>query len=329
MTENAADTEKTTGSTLIEEPAAEALPTEMSLAEDSAAAPPPQAVPVPTEDVVKCAKPKCATCFGKGKLVYHAPGETKARTKVCACAIRQFVRQHRRELLIDKAGRFYYIPLPEGSDEREPESTSSASPETLSGLSEYNQDRIRIMFARIAGHQAELVKLEARYDDLAEPIKVELQVAEAERAGDAAKLQEIAEEDRRLQAEVAAINLKIEDLAAQLLEAKRGKLELEGCAAELNKRIAAVEDASLPGLRKRAGIEQRLADVERKRGQAKRPMQQKIDSLRKRIDHLAAVYSVPAEILAELAKPRVDDDGDDVAEQAADDIVAEVVQASE
>jgi hypothetical protein len=317
MAENAVDTKH---ASLIDEPETDALPPVMSLADDDAVSPPPQAVPVPTEDVVACAKAKCATCFGKGKLVYHAPGETKARAKVCLCAIRQFVRIHRRELFIDKSGRFYYIPVP---DDEKPEVVKQEedSRASSSELSDYNRERIRGMFARIAAHEVELAELDERYARMSEPIDVELVAAKDERAGEAAKLQSIVDRHAQLVSEVEVSDRKIEDLAARLFDAKREKLSLEGKVAEALKEIAGAEDAALPGLRKQAGIEARLAGVARKRQKFRKPIEHRIASLRKRIAHLAAVNSIPDTVLAELAIPA--DDVPDVADEAADEIAAE------
>lgn len=330
MTKNAADVEKLSVSSLPVESVSDPLPSVMSLAEDGGAAPAPKVVPVPTEDVVKCAKSKCATCFGKGKQTYRAPGEKKARVKVCVCAIRQFVRQHRRELFIDKSGGFYYLPRAEGQVEEEGSSKPVApSPEAAGEVSDYHRERIRNMFERIVGHQGELAELDERYARMAEPIESELAVAKADRAGEVAKLQEIVDSHAQLQAEVALVERKIEDLAARLLDAKRDKLSIEARMSESAKKIATVQDAALPGVRKQAGIEQRLAYVARKREQAKRPVQQKIESLHKRIGHLVAVNSIPEAVLAELAVPDPGDVLVDAAAEAADEIAAEAVRASE
>jgi hypothetical protein len=332
MTENALGTKRLTDS-VVDEPPSPSLPLSMSLADDTVEVVPPQAQPVPTEDVVKCAKPRCATCFGKGKLTYHAPGDSKAKAKVCECAIRQFVKVHRaqRDLFIDKVGRFYYIPKPEAEipdAEAETEATKEALP-SIAGLSDYNRDRIRGMFARIAQHEADLIEIDARYARMAEPIEVELVAAKNERVEESHKLEGIAAEHAGLVAESTKADAEIEDLAARLFEAKRRKLSLEGEIAASLKKIEQAETLALPGLRKQAGVEQRLDEVVRKRGKARRPDEQKIASLRKRIAHLASLYAVSNDDLAVLAKLPDDDAGDDVADEAALELAAEMETAPE
>jgi len=320
MTENAADT---TGTSLFEEPAPDSLPSVMRLGEGGDSVPPPQAVPVPTEDVVACAKSKCATCFGKGKLVFHAPGGTTAKTKVCACAIRQFIKLHRRRLLIDKVGRFFYLPTTEVSEA--PEISAKVAEEAsalVDGLSDYNRDRLRGMFERIAQYEGELAVFDERYARMAAPIKDELLFVQGERAAEATRLQQVVYHHASLGAAVDALGLEIEDLVAKLYEAKQRKLALEAEVATDLKTIEDAEVAALPGLRKQAGVEERLAGVARKRQKARRPAEQKIESLRKRIAHLAAINAIPEAVLAELAIPAAD--VLDVADEAADEIAAEV-----
>src|ERR1700690_915031 len=69
--------------------------------------------PVPSEDIMACAKPKCSLCYGRGKLtVKEIGGGDKSEVSVCNCAIKRFVAENRGRLAVSRDKKLFYRQVP-------------------------------------------------------------------------------------------------------------------------------------------------------------------------------------------------------------------------
>jgi hypothetical protein len=241
-------------------------------------------------DIFPYFKPGCSRC-SDGKLSITLPGEKKSTTKPCECSMRRFVKKHQGHILVNKGGELFYSGMPEDEPAVEPAAESPAP--VTPGPSNHTKDRIRRMYQQISVCEVELKHHADQYDRCREPVGHDREMAQK-----ALATKNVAAEV--LKVEIWAAQIEIDRLTAVLEIARQDKARLEAKLVEDQKTVDNAFRNSAPERTAMKQVDDLLDSMERKYHGKCTPARQRIDSLRKRIDHLAAIHALRSEILAVL-----------------------------
>jgi chromosome segregation ATPase len=197
-----------------------------------------------------------------------------------------------RQWLVVRNRRLYYTDPDERGSELEaaPAVTEAATEALTDDLGEF-----RTKYERIKIIDKELAEIDARYDAQLVPLRTSLTSAEEVLAHEADKGRKVREEKSASFHTMAALDLKIEHLTNLLHEARAEKNDLELRIVKASEEIAH-EDLHLKPFNQ--AVSEARDEVEfhnKRRYQAKKPFQQRKDSLLKRIAHKASGMGLTVE----------------------------------
>lgn len=263
-------------------------------------------VPVPDDDIAKCAKPKCITCMGRGKISMRSPGSEKSLLIVCRCALKRFLQVNRDKLSVGRNRQLYYRNLPEGAEEAsaEPEVVEphdNASPGGDAGRLQVMRDRVKILDEKIE-------EVAGRYDRQVAPL-----VEDAEKAEEAlTRESKVSSDLRRRQMEIigqiASKGDEIARLEVSLDNARKNRALLEQKHEENMAQQAGETARIAPFARDLEVAQVAVAELGRKRHRALAPHWQRRASLLKRMAHKAAGLGLSLDVLAPVAEGASGDD---------------------
>ena len=248
--------------------------------------------PVPDDDIAKCAKGKCPTCLGRGKVNIRKPGSETVHTIVCQCALKRFVVANNHRLSVGKGRRLYYRNVPEGNVQ-ETEVEEAAAPCVADSQNEGDDSRLAGMRRRILELDGTISEIAARYAQKREPLEAREREAAAKLGREEEVSQKLTSDHKVMTDNLAVLDLRITLLESQLTDARGAKVAFEGQLAA-NLEAQSHEDERLaPFWKEVAAARDALADHNKRAHAAATPYRQRKESLIKRLSHKAASLGLP------------------------------------
>jgi chromosome segregation ATPase len=242
--------------------------------------------PVPDDDIAKHARPKCTTCYGRGKFSIRLPVTATQKTVVCQCALKRFVAVNRERLSVGKDRQLYYRKMPEVAIEEISETTESG--ESDSARPTGDGDRLQVMRERIVSLDEKIAEIDERYDRQLEPLSADFNAAEQILGEERAKSREMSAQLSSLSSQIDAAARDIELLETRLHKAKGNRENLLQIHAETAERQSREEARPAPFVKDLEDARAAVFTLNKKRHQAQTPHRQRRESLVKRLAHKAA-----------------------------------------
>lgn len=253
--------------------------------------------PVPPEDIMKCAKPRCSLCYGRGKLTFkEVGGGDKSEVSVCNCALKRFVAQNRGHLAVSRDKKLFYRQVPESlvGTLSETESSEEAAV-TATNNEEAQEARFRVIKDRLVGLDEELVGIAKRYDSRLEGLLLNLLAAETDLEKQQEGWKESIEARKIIAASLDEHDRRIAAAEDELRRMREERAAMTDLLTATDETLGTMQTALAPHHRALDKAKKDVATMEKKKRQAMKPHEQRKASLLKRMRRKAASLGMSTE----------------------------------
>jgi hypothetical protein len=252
--------------------------------------------PVPPEDIIACAKPKCSLCYGLGKLTIKAVGSETSEVSVCNCAIKRFVNANRGRLAASRDKKLFYKSVPAGLDISAPEKDDSEdSLVSVTGNEDASTSRFRVIKERIVSIDSALAEIAERYDRQIDDLQPALLVAAAELDEQQKGWKGNVEARKIMVASLEGYDRRIAVAEEELLLLREERATTNDLLKATDETLLTMQTSLAPYHRAVDKAKEDVANMEKKKHQALKPGEQRKASLLKRMQHKAASMGLSME----------------------------------
>lgn len=260
-------------------------------------------MPVPPEDIMKCAKPRCGLCYGRGKLTFkEVGGGDKSEVSVCSCALKRFVAQNHAHLAVSRDKKLFYRQVPESLAGTLPETESSEeSAAPITDNEDAQVSRFRVIKDRLARLDEELLGIAKRYDSKLEGLLLNLLAAETDLEKQQEGWKGDIEARKIIVSSLDGYDHRIAAVENELRLLRGERVIMADLLIAADETLGTMQTALAPYHRALDKAKEDVATMEKKKHQAMKPNEQRKASLLKRAQRKAASAGMSIEDMVSKA----------------------------
>lgn len=250
-------------------------------------------IPVPDDDISRCAKPNCLTCHGRGKLIIRPPNSKESRTIVCRCAYRRFIAENQSRLSVGKDRQLYYRKLPDEMQENEALKETEVSEAVVPAG---DAGRLQVMRDRVTALDVQIAEISSRYDRQFETRMAAVEAAEESLARELKTSRDLVKQQSEIISQITSKKEEIKKLEVSLDNARKNLDLLEQKHEECVAQQISETTRVAPFAQSLENARSAVTEMSKKRNQALMPHRQRRKSLVKRMTHKAASLGMTLDV---------------------------------